>query len=562
MAGAILLGLLLSLNGCREKEVQRKLDHYLTEARWVWGFQGTALVAYDGHIILSRGYGIANREFGELNTTDTKYFIGSITKQFTAAAILLLADQGKLKLSAPISAYLPDYPKPAAEKITIHQLLTHTSGIPNYTDNPEVLLRRTSPMTPTELLHLFWKQPLQFEPGTQFRYSNSGYIVLGAIIEAVSGQSYEAFLHHYIFGPLKMHHTGYGRREAAVPERADGYTTDEDLSVYDAVPIRYSILHSAGALYSTVGDMLLWDRALSAGTVLPKRFVDSMFTPYAFDPTGQFGYGYGWEMDTLWERRHTYHGGFVDGYTTSFDRWPDQKICIVVFSNEDNAPVAKIARGLAAILFREPHDFPVRKRPIAMSPEQLAGYESVFALGDGRYRYVSMENDTLHTWISGQPRDHLLPQAVDTFFFAADNTRILSFRRDSTGTIDAAILTDDLKTYMASRVPAHMEAQLLLELRAIPLDPAIYDRYVGVYHMETLLGRDTDSFSLTVSRDDTALYVEGRYIDPVRLFPRTEADFFHRTADFEMSFLKDRDGRVVGCLLRMGGIEIVGWKVD
>ncbi len=562
MAGALLLGLLATLTGCREKEVQQKLDRYLTEARWVWGFQGTALVAYHGHVVLAQGYGIANREFGELNTPETKYFIGSITKQFTAAAILLLAEQGRLKLTDPISAYLPTYPRPAAEQITIHQLLTHTSGIPNYTDNPEVLLRRTSPMTPTELLHLFWKQPLQFEPGTQFRYSNSGYIVLGAIIEAVSGQSYEAFLHHYIFGPLAMHHTGYGRRDAAVPERADGYTTDEDLSVHDAVPIRYSILHSAGALYSTVGDMLLWDRALSHRTILSQHSIDLMLTPYVADPGAEYGYGYGWQIDTLWGRVHTFHGGFIDGYNTTFERWPDQGICIIVFSNEDNAPVKKIARGLAAILFNEPHDFPVKKQPIPMSPATMAAYQGVFDLGRDHYRYVMLEDDTLHTWVTGQPREHLLPQAADTFFFAADNTRMLSFRHDSTGRIDAAILTDDHRSWLARRLPPENESMRMLQTQAIPLDSETLERYVGRYRMETILGRDNDEFNLTVTRKDASLFVAGKYTDEVQLFPRTETDFFHRNSDFELSFLVDRDNRVVGCLLRMGGVELVGWRIN
>lgn len=557
LASTILLAVSLAaaLPACRGEKLRQELDHYLSEARWVWGFHGTVLVAYDGRTILNKGYGIANREFGRLNTPETKFFIGSITKQFTAGAILLLQEQGKLSVTDPVAEHLPDYPRPAADKITIHHLLTHTSGIPNYTDMPEVLLRRTSRFSPGELLRSFQDRPLEFEPGSEFRYSNSGYIVLGAIIEAVSGQSYEAFLHHYFLGPLGMDNSGYARREMGVPERADGYTSDENLRVRDAVPIHYSLLHTAGALYSTTGDMLTWDRSLCSRQILSRESLRAMFTPYLD------GYGYGWVIDSLYGRRHQFHGGFIDGFNTTVERWPDQKLLVVVFANDDNAPVKKIAHGLAAIVFGEPHDIPVDKVPLALSREQLSSYRTIFETGPNSYRYVILENDTLHTYLTGLPREHLLAESVDTFFFAADPTRLLSFRRDDTGRITAAVLTDENRSYLAPRVDPDKEIRLWQRQEVTVVDEAVLKRYVGRYRMEVIPGQERDDFDLTVMYRDGGLYVAGKNTGEILLLPRTETDFFHRNTDFELSFLIDSDGLVAGCLLRMAGAELTGWKV-
>jgi len=197
-----------------------KMDEYLNLANELWRFNGTVLVADRGEILLCRGYGFSNKDFGQPNTPQTRFFIGSITKQFTAAAILALRDDSVLNLDSPIIDYLPDYPPVPGRLITIRHLLTHTSGIPNYTDDPEIVLMRTEPLAPDDIIDLFRNRPLKFAPGTSFQYSNSGYILLGKIIEVASGQSYEAFLHRRILKPAGMLSTGYGRRESGIPDWA------------------------------------------------------------------------------------------------------------------------------------------------------------------------------------------------------------------------------------------------------------------------------------------------------------------------------------------------------
>ncbi len=549
------LAVSLSLSGCKKEELRRQLDEYLIEARRVWGFHGTALVAWDGNVILNKGYGLANREFGELNSPDTKFYLGSITKQFTAAAILMLQQQKKLDINVPISRYLPDYPHENGDKITIHNLLTHTSGVPDYTLIPEILLNRSSRVSPGEIMESFSHWPLQFEPGTDFQYSNSNYIVLGAIIEEVSGQSYEAYLHHHILGPLGMDNTGYARREAGIPQRAKGYTTTENQRVVDAVPIHHSVLHTAGALYSTTGDMLHWDSALSHARVLSEESIEAMLTPYVAN------YGYGWVIDTLYGRRHTFHGGFIDGFNAIIERWPDHKLLVVVFSNEDFTPVKKIARGLAAIVFGEDYDFPRERTPIHIDPDRLAEYQGVYQTGPNRYRYVFMEDDTLHTHLTGEQHEHIFPQAVDSFFFDTDNTRKLVFLRNGSGRVNRVVVVDQEGAFLAERVPPDEEERLLVTRRAIRLDPDIYNHYAGVYRMKTMFENRSDDFNLTVERRGDRLYVQGQHTDPVELFPRTPTDFFHRSADFQLSFNLDRDGKVTGCVLQMAGATVLGEKI-
>jgi CubicO group peptidase (beta-lactamase class C family) len=215
-------------------DLAQKLDEYIRGAEEVWKFSGTVLVAKDGKPVLDRGYGMANYELGVPNTPEMKFLIGSITKQFTATAIMQLAEKGLLDVNDPISKYLPEYPKETGDSITVHHLLTHTSGVPSYTDNAELMGRRATKMSTEEILNSFKDKPLDFPPGGQFKYSNSGYYLLGLIVENVSGKSYEEYLQENIFDPLGMAHTGYGHHRPILPNRAAGYELDENGELVNA----------------------------------------------------------------------------------------------------------------------------------------------------------------------------------------------------------------------------------------------------------------------------------------------------------------------------------------
>jgi CubicO group peptidase (beta-lactamase class C family) len=316
-------------------------------------FSGAVLVARDGKPIFRRGYGLANREWDIPNDPTTKFRIGSITKQFTAAAILQLQEAGKLSIDDLVSKYYPDAPA-AWNAITIKNLLTHTSGIPDYTAIPHFMEEENKrDRTPEEIVKLTADKPLAFPPGSRFSYDNSGYVLLGYIVEKASGERYADYMQRHIFDPLGMKSTGYDFSETILPKRAAGYRFNHG-KIENARFLSMTEPFSAGALYSTVDDMLTWDKALTAGKLLNPASLQAMFTDYGHN------YGFGWIINSYSEHQHIAHGGGINGFATQFDRFPKDKLTVVVFSNrEEIAPEDQIASGLAAIYLGLPAMAPV-----------------------------------------------------------------------------------------------------------------------------------------------------------------------------------------------------------
>ena len=552
VVSVLLLTLLAA--GCRDR--QQQLHDYLNATTRAWGFRGAVLIAYKGNVILADGYGPANQIFDEPNTTQTKFFIGSITKQFTAAAILKLRDQGELRLDDTIDQYLPDYPALAGRGITIHQMLSHSSGLANYTDIPEVNMRRTQSLSPAELMRVIAEQPQDFEPGTRFEYSNSGYIVLGSIVEAVSGQSYEAYLHHEILKPNHMFDTGYARREAGHPGRADGYTVDNDWRPTGALKVDYGILHTAGALYSTVMDMYRWEKTLSGHGVLSDSSLAAMFTDHGH------GYGYGWAIDSLWGRRHAFHGGFIDGFNSEVDRWLDDSLLIVVFSNEDEAPVKKISRGLAAIcFFGQPAAWPTEKTPTPIELAQLARYEGVYRQEYGGRRYIYVEDEALWFQQPHRLRERLFFDRGSRFFLQSDNTVLLEFVNDSLGGVSGYRLRDEGTLVWADRLTDKDSADYYPARDRIPVDSTVHGQYVGVYELRSLLGDNETALRLVVTREGRHMFVAIADFERIEIYPVSDHEFVHQTADFRLVFSVERETGDIICQLQMGDEEVSGRRV-
>jgi CubicO group peptidase (beta-lactamase class C family) len=322
-------------------------------------FHGSALVAESGRVVLKKGYGLANREFGIPNDPDTKFRLGSITKQFTAVLVLQLVEEGKLKLDAKISDYLPEYPKKHGARVTIHQLLNHSSGIPSYTDFKDFFAKRSrDPFTPLELTKLFWDMDLEFEPGSKYAYNNSGYHLLGVILEKVAGNSYEKRLDEKILKPLGMKNTGYDHSDAILPKRASGYRMSLD-GFLNAQYIDMSIPFAAGGMYSSVEDLYLWDQALYTEKLLSAKSKELMFRP------GLNNYGYGWVIDQVTvpgsdeKVPRIAHGGGIPGFATLLTRLPGQRHLIVLLSNTPGAArLGDITTGVIAVLSGREPKFP------------------------------------------------------------------------------------------------------------------------------------------------------------------------------------------------------------
>lgn len=311
-------------------------------------FSGSVLISQHGHVLLSKGYGLADRAQKTPNDPQTRFAIGSNTKQFTAAAILLLEVQGKLKVTDRICAYIPQCPS-AWAVITIKELLTHTSGIPDFLNTlPDFAGYAGPPLTPLQIIAHFRDVPLEFAPGTTWKYSNSGYFLLGYIIEQVSGLSYEAFLQKNILTPLNLSDTGYNHNSNGV---AIGYM---DITETPAEPEDPSLPYAAGALYSTVEDMNRWEQALTTNALLPATSRAEMFATQVAIPDAppmDAGYGYGLVIGTDSGRPIIWHNGAISGFISIEARYPVDDVTVIILGNQENADVSTILEGISAKIF-------------------------------------------------------------------------------------------------------------------------------------------------------------------------------------------------------------------
>jgi CubicO group peptidase (beta-lactamase class C family) len=328
-----------------------------------WGFNGSVLVAQQGQVLISEGFGLADREHDVPNTPQTRFGIGSITKSFTALAIMILQERGQLAVQDSVCKYLSDCPS-AWKLITLHQLLNHTSGIPDFTGssfgflyprawNNKVNTCREYP--PEEITAYFKDLPLDFTPGSQWSYSNSGYFLLGIIIEKVSGETYESFIQKNILQPLGMTETGYDRSSAIVKNHASGYSFDRDQGqLINAPCMDASIKYAAGGLYSTVGDLYKWDQALYTNRLVSAETLSTIFTSTVRIPyLAEALYGYGWAISQPSGYRVIEHDGLVPGFASDLARYPEKPATIIVLSNVDTSDPSHILKVLAATLFGE-----------------------------------------------------------------------------------------------------------------------------------------------------------------------------------------------------------------
>jgi CubicO group peptidase (beta-lactamase class C family) len=332
-----------------------QLDQTMQRRYAAGDFNGTVLVARQGKVIYERAFGLANREWSVPNDLETKFEIGSMTKQFTAVLVLQFVSEGKLRLDGHVSEYLPYYRQDTGKRITISELLSHTSGLPSFTSIPGFLDGPASRVRyrVEEFVQKYCSGDLQFEPGTKFDYSNSGYFLLGAILERVSGETYEKLLRERIFGPLGMKNSGYSHSETVIEHRAAGYERSES-GFENARYYDMSIPFAAGALYSTARDLLLWDQALYTEHLLPARLRDLLFKPNLED------YGYGWVM-LVPETGSPYagesipmHGGAIFGFQSVIQRIPQHNELIVLLDNTDSPKLLYIALDLRRILSENP----------------------------------------------------------------------------------------------------------------------------------------------------------------------------------------------------------------
>lgn len=413
------------------QDIGAKIDEYMNAGVKLGRFSSVVLVARDGKILVSKGYGMANYEDSTPLKPQTKFRLASVTKQFTAMAILLLQERGKLKVEDLLCKYVEDCP-PAWEPITIHHLLTHTAGVPNYTALSGYRELKTQHTTVASLIARFKDRPLDFKPGERFRYSNSNYALLGHIIERVSGKTYGTFLQENIFGPLKMNASGYDPTSAILQQCAQGYERMND-NLINVEPVALSVSYAAGGVYSTVEDLYRWSQALATGKLVSEKTWAAMTTPF------KESYAYGLIVDEQLRRKHISHSGSIDGFVTFLGHYPNEKVTVIVLSNQGNSPSPYIARDLAAIVFGEKYDLPVERKEIKVDPKVYAAYVGEYERQPGRNFKVFLENNRLYLAYLGRPTIELLPEAADKFFVKIIDIQF-GFVKDEKGQVTHLVL--------------------------------------------------------------------------------------------------------------------------
>jgi CubicO group peptidase (beta-lactamase class C family) len=331
---ALFIGASPFLSAQENSSVAGRIGSYLSELAESGGFSGAVLASTGGEVLVAQGYGLANVELNVPNDAQTKFRIGSMTKQFTSMAILILEERGQLRLQDPLADHLPRVPR-AWKEITLHQLLTHTSGLMHPWDSPEFAESAMVPQSLDEVLARFYDEPLLSSPGERFHYSGLGYFILAKVIETVSGVKYHEFLREEIFDPLGMKNTGGDRADTVLAKRASGYTIENDV-LLNAPPIHMPVLTGGGDLYSTVLDLGLWNDALNAGSLVSPESYERLYKP-ELD-----GYAYGWRVGDLNGRLVIAHAGSVNGFRGQIVRIPADEVCVVVLSNYDTADLPQI----------------------------------------------------------------------------------------------------------------------------------------------------------------------------------------------------------------------------
>lgn len=425
---AIAVCLLINAFG---QSVTEKLDNYMQALTKNAGFNGTVLVAKNGSILLEKGYGIRNAETKVNHDENSVFQIGSVTKQFTSTVIQKLQMEGKLSVKDKLSKYFPQYAY--ADKITIENLLNHVSGIYNYT-NDSVFM--TDHITENLKQDAFWKmikdKPLDFEPGTKFNYSNSGYMLLGYIIEKVTGQPYEAVVRKNLFQPSGMTHSGFDFTHLTSPDKSIGYMVLNKEAHTPAPIVDSSVAFSAGAIYSTVHDLYNWNTALNAGKIIPLKILENSYKPF------KEKYGYGFGIDSIYGQRRISHGGGIHGFVSNLTYIPEEKVNVVILSNK-SYDVGSVSSDLLAILYNKPYKQSQETKEIKVDSVVLNKYVGEYELAPTFKITVTQVNGALKAQATGQPQFDLFAKTESIFFLKVVEAQV-EFVKNAKGEVESLIL--------------------------------------------------------------------------------------------------------------------------
>jgi CubicO group peptidase (beta-lactamase class C family) len=558
---------LIAASAAFAQDNAKKIDELLKNYHDFGQFNGAVLVGEKGKVVYAKGFGMANMEWAIPVQADTKFRIGSVTKQLTAAVILQLAAEGKIKLDGKITDYLPDYRKDTGDKVTVHQLLNHTSGIPSYTGNPDFFPKVSrNPYTVADFVKAFSSGDFEFEPGTKFKYNNSGYFLLGAIIEKVTGKTYEAVLKERIFEPLGMTNTGYDKYAEILTKRAGGYEKTPD-GYRNAAYLDMSLPYAAGSLYSTVEDLYKWDQALYADKILSAESKKLMFTP----GLAQYGYGFFIAEQPLGKAgektKLIQHSGGINGFNSLLTRLPDKQQTVIILDNVGLGRYQEnITNSIVNIINGQPFDTP--KKSIAETLFKIVR-EKDAAATVAEYRRLKTENSVMYDFSESELNTlgyQLLgmKRVKDAIEILKLNVEIFPKSSNPYDSLGEAYLADNQKelalaNYKKAVVinPENTAAvQIInrLEGREVKIDSSVFDSYVGEYEL-------APTFILAITKEGDKLFGQATGQGKLQLEPVSESQFTVPAAKANVSFEKDSAGKIIGLSLVQGGRTTKGKKI-
>lgn len=408
------------------------------------GFNGTVLVAQKGNVLLQKGYGYKDVALKTKVDENSLYQYGSVTKQFTAALIMYLQDQGKLSVQDKLSKYFPELP--FADSVPIYNLLTHTSGIFNYTN--DINFMKSEAVKPTnkeKIFALFKDKPLEFTPGSKFNYSNSGYMLLGYIIEKVSGMPYEKLARQVILQPLGMKTAGFDYAHNSSADHTTGYAFIRDDKYEVSGVVDSSVAYAAGSLYGSVKDLYAWHQALQKQQLLSKASWQQVYKPF------HNKYALGWSVDTMFGKPVAEHGGGIFGYTSMFKRFPEDDVVIIVLTNNSFPLTGMLGNALAAVVFNQPTEWPAQKKFIQVPEAKLRAYVGDYELNPNFIISITLEDGMLKGQPTGQPKTDLLAEGENNFYVQVAEAQV-SFEKDETGKVTALKLMQRGQTMIAKKI--------------------------------------------------------------------------------------------------------------
>jgi CubicO group peptidase (beta-lactamase class C family) len=558
--------LLFSQSAALAQDHAAKIQEVLALAHKYRQFNGSALVAANGKVIYKGAFGMANMEWNIPNAPDTRFRLGSITKQFTAMLTLQLVEQGKLKLDGKVSDYLPEYRKDIGDKVTIHQLLTHTSGIPSYTSQPGFFENVSrNPYKVDEFVKKYASGDLEFEPGSKFTYNNSGYFLLGAIIERVTGKPYEQVLKANIFDPVGMKNTGYDHYDTLIPKRASGYR--QTAGGYSNAPyLDMSIPYAAGSLYSTVEDLYLWDQALYADKLISAQSKALMYKPFLQD------YAYGWAVTNASFKQNDQpvqmieHGGGINGFTTIIRRFPKEKNLIVLLDNTGTGYLDRLSEAIGRILYNQPYE-PPKISIVSLLEETIstkgveagiAQYRELKAKQAATYDFAEPELNQLGYRLlrSGKSKEaieifklnvEVFPQRFNTYDSLAEAYANVNERELAIQNYKKALELNPNNSNAKDQLER-------LQKAPVKVDPKVFDSYVGEYEVGP-------NVVMRVFREGDKFMTQATGQPAFEIFPESETTFYPRAFVAKLTFVKDADGKVTGLRIDQNGRVTNGKRI-